>query len=499
MVLDVERCSARSLSASTAPSKPLGVAALAALIFFNVCGGPFGCEETVSAGGPFVALLGYTVMPLVWSIPEALITAELAMLFPTDSGYVAWVTAAFGPTWGFYEGFFSWLSGVADNAVYPGLFYSYARVLLPQTWHETYDTTFVRVVVVLTFTMGNTVVNYRGLEAVGPVVVVMAALTVVPFIIMAVVAVPQIEPARWFDGPHEIDYIGLLNILFWNLNYWDSVSTVAGEVNHVSDFPKALAVAVVMVISAYVVPLLVAIGVTPSDQVDVWTNGYLGKVGSIVGGPWMGASVALAAAVSAIGQFQSEMSSCAYQLLGMSEQGWLPRGFARRSRTHNAPVLALALDTTIIVTCTIYGDFDSIVELLNGLYCIAELIEFAAFLKLRWSHSDLPRPYKIPLNFVGCVCMLTPPCILCVVILVLPTFKGSYTTPIIVLSAIVLGAIVRRILEHLRRVRPSLFLRDPPAGVEALLEPPSPDGSVMQHENGDLRDPSSAYSSFDQE
>jgi amino acid transporter len=31
-------------------------------------------------------------------------TAELATAFPENSGYVAWVTAAFGPMWGFQVG-----------------------------------------------------------------------------------------------------------------------------------------------------------------------------------------------------------------------------------------------------------------------------------------------------------------------------------------------------------------------------------------------------------
>lgn len=41
------------------------------------------------------------VLPMIWSVPEALLTAELATTFPENSGYVAWVTAAFGPFWGF--------------------------------------------------------------------------------------------------------------------------------------------------------------------------------------------------------------------------------------------------------------------------------------------------------------------------------------------------------------------------------------------------------------
>ena len=58
-------------------------------------------QDAVSAGGPLLAILGFLILPLVWSVPEALITAELATTFPENSGYVAWVTAAFGPFWGF--------------------------------------------------------------------------------------------------------------------------------------------------------------------------------------------------------------------------------------------------------------------------------------------------------------------------------------------------------------------------------------------------------------
>ena len=48
-----------------------------------------------------LCIIGFIVFPLIWSVPEALMTAELATAFPENSGYVAWVTAAFGPMWGF--------------------------------------------------------------------------------------------------------------------------------------------------------------------------------------------------------------------------------------------------------------------------------------------------------------------------------------------------------------------------------------------------------------
>ena len=51
--------------------KSLGIASLVALIFFEVAGTPAGAENAVVAAGPRYALLGFLLMPLVWSVPEA--------------------------------------------------------------------------------------------------------------------------------------------------------------------------------------------------------------------------------------------------------------------------------------------------------------------------------------------------------------------------------------------------------------------------------------------
>ena len=66
-----------------------------------------------------------------------------------------------------------------------------------------------------------------------------------------------------------------------NLNYWDTVSTLAGEVRNPSrTFPRALALAVVLVVTSYLLPLLVGLGVAP-DATD-WTLGYFAAVGQQV-------------------------------------------------------------------------------------------------------------------------------------------------------------------------------------------------------------------------
>jgi hypothetical protein len=60
--------------------------ALSILVFYNVSGGPFGMERAVKSGGPLFAILGFIIFPLIWSVPEALVTAELGTAYPEPSG-----------------------------------------------------------------------------------------------------------------------------------------------------------------------------------------------------------------------------------------------------------------------------------------------------------------------------------------------------------------------------------------------------------------------------
>ena len=63
-----------------------------------------------------------------------------------------------------------------------------------------------------------------------------------------------------------------------NLNYWDSVSTLAGEVPmpH-KTFPRALCGAVVLVVLTYALPLMVGLGVTKTVA-GHWKLGYFAEV-----------------------------------------------------------------------------------------------------------------------------------------------------------------------------------------------------------------------------
>lgn len=243
---------------ATKSNPKLKLLPLIALIFYDVSGGPFGVEDSVRAGGgPLLSLLGFLIFPLFWSIPEALVTAELATTFPENGGYVVWISAAFGPFWGFQEGFWKWFSGVMDNALYPVLFLDYLKHSLP-----IFNRLVARIPALLGITVSLTYLNYRGLHIVGFSAVLLAIFSLSPFLVMGILSIPRIRPRRWLVVDFKnVDWRGYFNSMFWNLNYWDKASTVAGEVEDPGQtFPKALLGAVVLVVSSYLIPLLAGTG-----------------------------------------------------------------------------------------------------------------------------------------------------------------------------------------------------------------------------------------------
>ncbi|KAL4305562.1 hypothetical protein AHAS_Ahas16G0090700 [Arachis hypogaea] len=83
---------------------------------------------------------------------------------------------------------------------------------------------------------------------------------------MGLLAIPDLKPSRWYaTNVDDIDWNLYLNTLFWNLNYWDTISTLAGEVkNPKKTLPNALFYALILVVLGYFLPLLVGTGAVPS-------------------------------------------------------------------------------------------------------------------------------------------------------------------------------------------------------------------------------------------
>ncbi|KAI3505604.1 hypothetical protein L1887_27737 [Cichorium endivia] len=367
----------------------------------------------------------------------------MGTMFPEDGGYVVWVSSALGPYWGFQQGWMKWLSGVIDNALYPVLFLDYLKSGIPAL-----SDGYPRILSVLALTTALTYMNFRGMTIVGWVAVFLGVFSVLPFIIMGFVSVPKIEPSRWLVVDlHSVDWNLYLNTLFWNLNYWDSISTLAGEIdNPKKTLPKALFYALLFVVSGYFLPLLVGTGAVTLDR-ELWTDGYFSEIGAVVGGVWLRWWVQAGAAMSNMGMFVTEMSSDSFQLLGMAERGMIPEVFAKRSR-YGTPSIGILFSASGVILLSQLS-FQEIVAAENFLYCFGMILEFIAFVKLRVKYPGVNRPYRIPVGNIGAVFLCVPPSILICVVLVLSTNKVMAVS----VFAMVFGLVLQPVLKWVEKKR----------------------------------------------
>ncbi|KAK9667729.1 hypothetical protein RND81_13G007300 [Saponaria officinalis] len=365
----------------------------------------------------------------------------MGTMFPENGGYVVWVSAALGDYWGFQQGWMKWLSGVIDNALYPVLFLDYLKSVLPIVGHG-----YPRTLSVLILTAVLTYTSYRGITIVGWVAVVLGVVSVLPFIVMGLLAIPRLEPARWVVVDfRNVKWDLYLNTLFWNLNYWDGISTLAGEVeNPKKTLPKALFYALIFVVCAYFFPLLAGTGAIPLNQ-ELWEDGYFADVAKIIGGTWLCWWVQGAAAMSNMGLFVAEMSGDSFLLLGMAERGMIPEIFSRRSR-YGTPLIGILLSASGVVLLS-WLSFDEIVAAENFLYTFGMILEFTTFIVLRVKQPGASRPFKIPFGTVGCILMCIPPAVLMCVVLALASVKVMVVSVI----AVTIGLVLQPSLRYLER------------------------------------------------
>ena len=121
----ISRPNSSPTAATLAPAKPLGLLSLVATLFFVVSGGPYGLEEIVSGHGYLNTLILLLVVPLIWSVPSALMVGELASVLPHEGGYYTWVRRALGPFWGMQEAWLMVAFSLFDMAIYPTLLVTY--------------------------------------------------------------------------------------------------------------------------------------------------------------------------------------------------------------------------------------------------------------------------------------------------------------------------------------------------------------------------------------
>ena len=174
-----------------------------------------------------------------------------------------------------------------------------------------------------------------------------------------------------------------INNLYWNFNNFDQAGHYSSSVSNFV-FKKGMAGSLLLVASAYLLPILAATGATDLQQ-DDWKPGTLAVAGSEIVGNWLGVWIVISSAISLASCFLAEVSADSLQLFGMAERNKLPQLFRKKSK-FDTPTYSIVACFTIIASVLPF-DFGMIIELCNFGYCLSVSVEFLAFAKLQIIHG----------------------------------------------------------------------------------------------------------------
>ena len=400
-----------------ATKQTLGLWSLVALSHFSVSGGPIGIEPTIAAGGPLGALTMVLVMPLVWGLPMALITAELATMIPEMGGAVVWVERAFGPFWAFQNGIWKVACNLVDNALYPNLFLYY---LMDLTGDLNYVTRVLVSYVLVLFVVG---CNVLGIDVVSDAASVFVVITLLPFLVMVCLGIARggVAPSDWVrmreDG-QPVELGTLFTLVLWKTSGFDNVGSCAAEVkNPGKTFPRAMFITVALVTTVYLLP--VAVGVSYARDFSLWTDGYFVQVAEFIGEDWLAVWVTVTGSVTALAMLNATLATSARAIQSMAALGFFPKRLARIHPRFKTPATAVVLNGFIVMLLLLPDvDFSAIANVSMFFYSLTIVALALAFVKLRKSAPFLARPYKVPLSLVPLGLFVAgPPCV-CAALLV---------------------------------------------------------------------------------
>lgn len=355
----------------------------------------------------------YAVMAIIFLIPSALVSAELATTYHnTTGGVFKWVEEAFGPKSGFLA---IWMQFIENVIWYPtGLSFvaaTLAYVINPAlAANKTY-----MILMILGLFWGATYINLKGMKTSGLIstfgaiigTLIPGALIIVLGVIWWIMGKPlavEMSAKTFFPKMDLPNLVFTAGILF-SFAGMEMSAVHAREVKDPNkNYPKAIAVSSIVLVILLVLGSLAISSVIPSDSVSL-VSGLMDAFKSFFASfhiPWFTPILALLVALGVISQASTWLIGPVKGLYATAHEGLLPKVFDRVNK-ENVPYMLLFFQGIIVTALTllfvIMPNIDSAFWILSALatqlYLVMYVLLFAAAIVLRFKKPHLERPYKV--------------------------------------------------------------------------------------------------------
>jgi amino acid transporter len=421
--------------------KKAGLLSFVFVMYSYTTAGPFGLEDQVTNSGPGMTLIYHLVLPFFWCIPISLVAAELTTAMPVQGGFYRWTRAAFGDFWGFLAGWWNWCASFLLGSSYAVLFTDYLSFFFPQITGWKHYVISVSMIAAISY------VNIRGIKTVGKIATVLETLIFLPIAAMCALSVRMWHhnPFVPLVPPHQpvFQVFGVgLALGLWLYSGYEQLSTVAGEVEDPQkNYPRALAWVVPLSVATYFVPTACALAALGNWQ--DWHTRYFSDAALLIGGPWLGFAMTMAAAVMFVSILNSTVLSSTRMPFAMAEDGYLSPFLTRLHPKFGTPWVAILISAAIYSVLA-WHSLTQLISVYIWLRIATSMMTVLSAWQLRRSRPELERAFRIPWGSKGLGYAVIAPLIMSGFALVASDKFGLKYGPIVLLLGPVAYLFFRR-------------------------------------------------------
>jgi amino acid transporter len=368
------------------------------------------------------------VMVVFFLVPYGLITAELGTAFAEEGGPYVWVKLAFGRAAAAVVATMYWVDNpiwlAGTLAITAMAAFSTFFVDLSLSWQYVFGLLFIwagiaSVITALKFG--------KWVATIGAAIRIL----LIAFFTLTVLIYAGQHGLHGFGGgafkPTWLVFLAAAPILIFNLEGFELPSAASEEmINPKRDVPFAVLRSGIGTLLFYGIPVLAILLVLPPSRLSN-QGGFLDalqQVFVVYGGHLTSSGVVLTGAgkvladIAAIGVIIGLLSSAVTWLIGSDRaqavagyDGAAPRAFGYFSKRLGTPIvvnLVSGVVSTIVLILTLTltsGNtakyFSATLGVVISMVTMVYLLIFPSVIKLRYSHPDVPRPYRIPFGKIG--------------------------------------------------------------------------------------------------
>ena len=349
----------------------------------------------ITGGGPGLGMIAW-VLAGIMTITAGLTAAEVSAAIPKTGGMMVYIEEIYGKKLGFLTG---WMQSVlffpATIAAISVMFGQQAAILLGN------ESLVIPMTVGVILLIG--VLNTFGSKTSGAIQTVSTVCKLIPLVLIIVFGFikgggnnPIVQPLV-AEGISPTGVIGqLLVAILFAYDGWINVGAIAGEMkNPGKDLPKAIVGGLSLVMGVYVVINLAYLWVLPASELAKYAS-PASAVAEVLFGSIGGKIINVGILVSVFGCINGYLLTGPRITYTLGKQKTIPVIFGKLNK-NDVPANATLLMAVLSALYALSGQFNLLSDLAMFAVWSFYVLTFIGVMKLRKTHPNLNRPYKVPL------------------------------------------------------------------------------------------------------